>query len=143
MGACCTAEAYQHHEPVDSNTTYKVLFLGSGGCGKSTIFKQLKRLYGEGFRIRHYKEAVQSIAAFVVWSMYTVLDSDECKIEQFEDKKAISAAEQILSMQDKANGSSITLNEDIVNNIKILWAKPEIKEMFHEQVTYTYYIHYK
>ena len=134
MGGCCAPEDYTGNDAENSNKqTYKILFLGSGGCGKSTLFKQLRKLYGEGFTNKDKKDAVHGIAAFVVETMQTLLEDEKCNIDELKDQDAIKAGKQIQSIQ---TNSSITLTEEISENIKILWAQDEIKDIFDETVCY-------
>ena len=151
MGACCDADPYTpDNDPKSGKATYKILFLGSGGCGKSTFFKQLRKLYGEGFTNKHRKDAVGTIAEFVVEVMQSLIKEDYRRMEdyegdddekggdddadeklKFEDEKAAAAAEQILKIQTPG---PVMLNEEITTNIKILWAQPEVQSRFNASV---------
>eukprot|EP01084_Bolivina_argentea_P102837 184224_1 len=128
MGSCCPAEEY---EGADSPTKekYKVLFLGSGGCGKSTLFKQLRKLYGEGLTVKDKKDARHGIAAFVIETMKTLLECQEYKIEELSED-AQKAAKYITNLA--APNSNSILNEEIATNITILWNEEKIKLIFDE-----------
>ena len=157
MGACCPADPYTpDDDPQSGKATYKILFLGSGGCGKSTFFKQLRKLYGEGFNNKHRIEAVGTIATFVVEVMQSLLLEDHRKKEDyeddekgdyeekedgdqklnFEDEKAAAAAEQILKVQ--AGRNPVILDGEIATNIKILWAQPAVQSRFNASVKCEY-----
>ena len=133
MGACCAPAPYPDPNS-PSITNYKILFLGSGGCGKSTMFKQLRKLYGKGFSVQNRNDAINSIAAFVVETMQDLLKEEKCNYEEFEDEKAMEAAKVILEIKT-GSGHVVNLNEETANNIKTLWALPEIKALFDETVT--------
>eukprot|EP00484_Ammonia_sp_Unknown_P029191 CAMPEP_0197026556 /NCGR_PEP_ID=MMETSP1384-20130603/6611_1 /TAXON_ID=29189 /ORGANISM="Ammonia sp." /LENGTH=358 /DNA_ID=CAMNT_0042455243 /DNA_START=111 /DNA_END=1187 /DNA_ORIENTATION=+ len=126
MGACCAPDPYPSAE---DKKTYKVLFLGSGGCGKSTLFKQLKKTYGTGFTAKDKHDARSGIAFFVIDTMQTLLEDENCHIDEFKDEEVKTAAQQIKSL--KAN-STPSLDAATTNSIKILWRQQEIKDLFDE-----------
>ena len=80
MGACCvsTDGTYANSKYIDKkmkeseqyeNTLIKLLFLGPGGSGKSTIFKQLQWLHGDGFTPRDIIDLKQHIDSQIISQM--------------------------------------------------------------------------
>ena len=131
---CCAAAPYEDPKAENSKiSSLKILFLGSGGCGKSTMFKQLRKLYGQGFTNKDRNDAVNTIATFVVETMQQLLEEEKCNYEEFEDEEAKAAAQSILKVKTET-GTIVILNGEIATNIKILWALPEIKALFDETV---------
>eukprot|EP01084_Bolivina_argentea_P037014 68429_1 len=58
----------------ECNTVHKILFLGSGGSGKSTIFKQLRGIYGNGFNRQERRRFVTHIHEQVIRQMKFALE---------------------------------------------------------------------
>lgn len=54
---------------IDYNKRHKLLFLGSGGSGKSTFFKQLRCIHGTGFSHKDRKVYKEHISAQIVEQM--------------------------------------------------------------------------
>ena len=52
----------------------KILFLGSGGCGKSTVFKQLRQIHGDGFSNKDKKEFIKHIHSQIFNQMKSALN---------------------------------------------------------------------
>jgi len=61
----------QHEELI------KLLFLGAGGSGKSTLFKQLRLLHGNGLKDNERLTYKQSIYQNIVEGMKTLLDGNQ------------------------------------------------------------------
>ena len=134
MGACCEAEYYiDVYEPKYS-ITHKVLFLGSSGCGKSTVYKQLSILFGQGFENLVYKDPTRFIADNVTYAIEFVLKSDECKIEESGNEE-LMAAKNIVIQAVTNTVYQMVLSKELVTSIKLLWDQPEIKAL-HQQVIY-------
>ena len=133
MGTCCQPEEYDGDGVPPS---YKILFLGTGGCGKSTIVKQYKKLYGEGFTNKDKKDAIHGIAALVVEVMQILLENESINIDNFKSQDARRAA---LNIQCLITNPSTSLTDDTALNIKLLWKEPQIKYAFHHTVRF--YLH--
>eukprot|EP01084_Bolivina_argentea_P037013 68428_1 len=58
----------------ECNTVHKILFLGSGGSGKSTIFKQLRGIFGTGFNRQERRRFVTHIHQQVITQMQLALE---------------------------------------------------------------------
>ena len=129
MGTCCNTQHDQQQD--DDCKTHKILFLGSGGCGKSTTFKQLRKLYGEGWTIKQKNDAIHGIAANVVHSMQTLLEDENINIDEFKDQDTINAAKNILSI---GTNTVYQLNEEMAESIKLLWSQQIIKDTFFNEI---------
>ena len=88
MGLCASRAADQRAEKIStsiqselrrdyeqSNTTTRVLFLGTEGSGVSTIFKQLRLIYGDGFSESDRREYKQTIHLNVIRGMQNVCEA--------------------------------------------------------------------
>jgi len=141
MGNCCAADEYPgHDDEVDENPPHKILFLGSGGCGKSTFFRQLRKLHGQGFTDSDYISAKGQIAAFVIETMQKILlsscksgdDDEEYEFHtEFEDEALQKAAALIINIP-LGQQHSIAWTPELVANITLLWAQQSVKDKFDE-----------
>jgi len=68
----------------------KMLLLGAGESGKSTLFKQLKILYGKPYDNEELKEVAPVIISNVMTNMIRLLEQAESKEVEFEDKEGLS-----------------------------------------------------
>jgi len=96
----------------------RLLLLGAGESGKSTIFKQMRILYGAGFSDQERHQKVSSIHHNTI-SFIKILCSQASELghdmtsskEEFETVLACSESDPI--------------TEDMGQKIKKLWADPE------------------
>jgi GTPase SAR1 family protein len=122
---CCLPDGPAPEEE-NGKMRHKILFLGPGGCGKSTFFKQLRHLQGEGFVWKDRFEAKQGIGIFVVDTMRSLLTQPNMNKEELS-AEAIEAAHNIEAIEKT---DAMTLTPEIANDIKILWAEQQIKDIF-------------
>lgn len=110
----------------------KLLLLGAGESGKSTLFKQAIKLYGEGFDDQALLDYGKGIVENSMSGMttlcresatrggeYTVADDAEDALQFFRD---------VESKTD--NGDTIDITEQAAENIKILWRDPGIQKLW-------------
>ena len=118
---------------------YKLLLLGTGGSGKSTFFKQLRTIHGNGFND-------EDRVSFVSYIHYQVITEMKCLInrskkfsqdynEQFEDCKisnnTIEAAEYFELLDDDD-----IITQEIADKIEILWNDDGIKNTFKNRAKF-------
>eukprot|EP01083_Nonionella_stella_P119171 356106_1 len=65
----------------------KLLFLGSGGSGKSTFFKQLKRIHGNGFSNKDRRDYQAQIENQVISQMQKLIIRGRELIEDYGIEK--------------------------------------------------------
>ena len=135
MGGICTNafEDDKHSALVDSEITKdkkrdmkikKLLLLGSGGSGKSTFFKQLQTIHGNGFsdkdRLSYqnhvYHQIIEQMKTLVRRSFEFVEEDithfGDCQISD----NIINIADDFCNIRDDA-----IVDEIIGNQIEILW----------------------
>ena len=76
MGSCCTAQN-ETNEYVCN-----LLMLGTGSSGKSTIFKQLQYIYGNGYDMDHRKDYIDHVKSQIIDSIKDLIEN--CQ-EYFKD----------------------------------------------------------
>jgi len=110
----------------------KLLFLGSGESGKSTVFKQMKILYGEGFpegSRQEFKLAVHSNTLEAMKSLcvacqtFGIMDQVLAKAE-FED--IVNISNQVITHKGY-------IDERYAAAIKALWSDPAIQEAWQRR----------
>eukprot|EP01084_Bolivina_argentea_P275969 470746_1 len=123
MGPCCsqqndsTSKAINKHmtqNEIYDNSLTKLLFLGPGGSGKSTIFKQLTWLHGKGF-------TATDILVFK-YHLYTQIISQM----QAAIKYYLSQPTENEELQESINMIKLCdctepLNKETASNIKYIW----------------------
>jgi len=107
--------------------TIKLLLLGTGESGKSTIFKQMQILYDSGFTEIDQTVFRGVLRSNVVEAMQTLIQGMEVFELEFENKSADDSAQYIEELE--------YLNTDfweleIVDHVKKLWGDPLIQEVY-------------
>ena len=141
-------------ERIQANGTKKILLLGSGGSGKSTIFKQLRQIYGEPLTRVERRQYVTYIHEQCINQMRHALDvlndfqeentlGHKLVLQNYgayvhEEKESarsgipdlsetgMEAADYIQSLHH----TKYKLNDEIVTALKMLWDEPAIKKMY-------------
>jgi len=117
-----------HQEEI---TIHKLLLLGSGESGKSTLFKQMVSLYGTGFSDKDKKTYVPIIFQNIIacigelarQSVELSKEHSRCKVV---DPKAQKALQFILEKKEE----DVTMTSETAENVKILWADPGIQATY-------------
>lgn len=118
----------------EETAVHKLLLLGAGESGKSTLFKQMITLYGTGFTEKEKRTYIAVINKNIMACSEELarqsveLSKQEeyarCKVQ---NPKAQEAVQFFLDRKDEG----ATMTPEIVNYVKVLWADPAI------QATYT------
>ncbi|KAJ3237077.1 guanine nucleotide-binding protein subunit alpha [Chytriomyces hyalinus] len=101
----------------------KLVLLGSGDSGKSTVLKQLKILHGQGFTDDDRLEFRFKVRANVLDAarmLVSFLESNGIEFEHSENKLHAQAVQQFVLECD--------LPDSIVNSIRLLWNDAGIQE---------------
>jgi hypothetical protein len=103
----------------------KLLLLGTGESGKSTLFKQMRILYGNGFSPDDLVRYKWHIWANIIECMRSVCDAVEIfgYGKLITDPKVLEAFKRIKSIQ---RDSALELTEEIREKILFLWNDPVI-----------------
>mmetsp|Transcript_87322 Transcript_87322/g.243147 ORF Transcript_87322/g.243147 Transcript_87322/m.243147 type:complete len:353 (-) Transcript_87322:196-1254(-) len=105
----------------------KLLLLGAGESGKSTIFKQMKILYGLGFSPEEQKQMTPVVYNNTIVSMKTLLQA----AEDLTPPVAITAAETAKRVMEVSDDREI--DAEVGGWIKELWADPGVTETYEQR----------
>lgn len=108
----------------------KLLLLGAGESGKSTIFKQMVDLYGNGFSEKQKLEYIAVIHANLLISAKALSVASRRFAE--EGKAECDVSEEVQPVKEFFIRVSpdATLDVDIASKLKKLWADPGIQKTF-------------
>jgi GTPase SAR1 family protein len=113
-----------NHQAKQEAEKVKLLLLGAGESGKSTIFKQMKVIYGEKYTDAEKKQAIPTIHSNIVQTIKVLC----------EQAVLFNLVGQIKATQDfetvKALDENDSINETIGSAIARLWCDPGIKAVW-------------
>ena len=140
MGICgsrLSAEDLKNRQ-IDKAQTYelkrqdeiiKLLLLGAGESGKSTIFRQMKLLYGKPFSDEELHNMVPVVHANILSNFITVLQNAAPKGIDIGPKEL---AEKFLETTDEES----TINEQVAASLKTLWADPGLQQVWAQRSSF-------
>ncbi|THD28284.1 Guanine nucleotide binding protein alpha O [Fasciola hepatica] len=106
----------------------KLLLLGAGECGKSTVLKQMKIIHGQGYQEEERKEYVCIIFANIVQSMIKILkamESLEIVPDSFDPAVELKNLNGFLASVEEGK-----FPEDLANSIRNLWSSSSVQRCF-------------
>ena len=111
---------------------HKLLLLGAGQSGKSTLFKQMTTIYGEGFNEatrRDYRPIIfgNVISAMQVLVGQAEMRSRERKLEAF---RVASSLRREADNVQRAQPNTDELEPELAQSIAALWKDPAIQATF-------------
>jgi guanine nucleotide-binding protein G(i) subunit alpha len=107
----------------------KLLLLGTGESGKSTIFKQMRILYGEGFSDESRKAVAPDLCANLIEGAQDILRHG--KEIKCLDREAKTLGSILMSVSD-----SRLLERPVADAIIALWANPSFQEAWDQRSTF-------
>lgn len=115
-----------HHDRKKTSRTVKLLLLGAGDSGKSTIAKQMKIIHLDGFSDEERLGYKTTIANNILTAMRTLIHQSN-KFEYPLGKGNESRAQVIISMP---RDQEPVITKEIAELVKNLWQDPAIKQTF-------------
>jgi len=123
----------------------KLLFLGSGGSGKSTLFKQLRTIHGNGWSREDRLTFVDHIHAQIIEQMKLAIECIEFLAgeEYGDDSKIPDDFNAFQELSDEAQNAVTILqsvkdpklNDEIAGACKTLWNEEKIKSIYEQRAT--------
>ena len=117
------------------------MLLGGSGVGKTTLFKQLQFIHGDGFddaNRQTYRDAIWEQMIDGLQTMTKVLDEDDNEYDVFEDYKERentkiswelrTSVDFILGMGGGVFG--VAMSEDVADHMRALWHDDAIQRAF-------------
>jgi len=125
----------------------KLLFLGSGGSGKSTFFKQLKCIHGTGFNDKDRRVFREHISTQIIEQMQRCAECIPYHNERLEEQGLESGEEFApLVLSDAAKEAAHYLleeippdqlvNTEVAAKVATLWADPAIQQIYKNRAYY-------
>ena len=115
----------------------KLLLLGSGESGKSTVFKQVKILYNEGYTQDDILLYKASIYANIITTIKALAESCVNDGIPFENPENEKRAQSMINLAESE--TSLLLNADkkydekMAGDVEALWADATIKKQFERR----------
>jgi len=107
----------------------KLLLLGAGESGKSTLFKQISTIYGEGFTQKQLNQYLPSIHQLTITSMKILVDQSIHLHERFNTMTSSDVKESVDFFRALPDEVSV-LDPDIARHVKILWTDLGIQKTY-------------
>jgi len=141
MGGKCCGDAMdnQVQREIDlskrsQSKDHKLLLLGAGSSGKSTFFKQLCQIHGNGFQQQDIEQARQNVYDCVIDQMKQLIDSCNDHIEEGDAGYELTgdAKEAAADLGgNKVPRGGVTITPDYQRMITTLWDSAAIKLTFN------------
>jgi GTPase SAR1 family protein len=109
----------------------KLLLLGAGESGKSTVFKQMKVIYGKNYTDDERRQALPTIYSNTISAMKTLCD----QAVALNLTSNIKATNEFELLRTKVDENS-TIDAAIGDAIKTLWSDPGIQEVWGRRSEY-------
>ncbi|KAH9254237.1 hypothetical protein BASA81_007838 [Batrachochytrium salamandrivorans] len=122
-------ERQQFHELKRQDEIIKLLLLGAGESGKSTVFRQMKLLYGKKFTEEELLHMIPVVHANILSNLMTVLQNAAPKQIQVGPKDLV---DKFLTTIDEES----IINEQIAQQLKQLWNDPGVQQVWGQRSTY-------
>jgi len=107
----------------------KLLFLGAGGSGKSTLFKQLRLLYGDGLDKDHRRRYTHNVYGNLVVGIKTLLEGN---LDMADDGKVTPCEEKTASLI-KGISDEDTITQETAKIIKLAWGDKGLMETWNNR----------
>jgi len=117
---------------IEEGQCHKLLLLGAGESGKSTLFKQMINIYGKGFTEQDkksylpiiYRNCISSIKQLIKFSEELPKRHDGFAKCQITDEKILEASRVVVEYK---YDDRLHYPPEIVTAIKMVWADPAIQ----------------
>ncbi|KAI9023059.1 heterotrimeric G-protein alpha subunit, GPA3-like protein [Phycomyces nitens] len=145
MGLCISSES-RHHREVNqridqtleqdsrrSKQECKILLLGSGESGKSTIVKQMKIIHQNGFTTEELMAWRPAVYKNILESIHIIVNAMSKYKYAYENPDNQVSMDQVNHLDINHNYSHQPMDTELAVSIKSLWADPAVRKMLDEK----------
>ncbi|KAJ3435398.1 guanine nucleotide-binding protein g(o) subunit alpha [Anaeramoeba flamelloides] len=140
MGNCCTGDEKEmlNSSSIDKklkklkaqiDNEIKILLLGTGDSGKSTVVKQMRLINDMDFDQEEREEFVETVRLNVIQNSKSLVYAMERLGVEYSSEEIKKMGESIKKLPPMES----TLDEEIVNKIKTLWSDKGIQEIWERK----------
>jgi guanine nucleotide-binding protein G(i) subunit alpha len=104
--------------------------LGAGESGKSTLFKQISTIYGEGFTQKQLNQYQPSIHQLIISSIKTLAEQSQALADKHNTAVVDQDLQESIRFVKDIPEDASALDADMAKHIKLLWADPGIKKTY-------------
>jgi len=113
----------------------KLLLLGAGESGKSTLFKQMITIYGKGFSIEDRKEYIHVVFSNILLNVKTLCDQSD-KLAQRGVQGTRVSNKNALSKKFIDDLKDETIDSKTAGHMVALWSDPGIQKTYEHRAMY-------
>lgn len=114
----------------------KLLLLGAGECGKSTLFKQMLLLYGKGFTDEDRREYRTIVFANIISSMKTLVEQSDELNGKVDVPTSINPQLQASKSFVEELKETAEIDPTCASHMAALWADQGIQNTFEKRALY-------
>jgi GTPase SAR1 family protein len=147
MGACGSSPGANQNNAIDQDLKkqneidkerIKLLLLGAGESGKSTIFKQMKILYGKEKTAEEKQKESEAMVPVIHQNIFTSMRVLIENSIEFGGDCAISCEKERDSLMEAMNqkGRVIAINEEMAKTIQTIWKSDGMKATWERRAEF-------
>jgi len=125
-----TIDDNMHRDHTSQEEVNKLLLLGAGESGKSTLFKQMIQIYGKGFPLEERKTYITVIFNNIIQAMKTLV------VQSRIYGPVGSEAQDAARFVDQELKGDEEVDERVGNQLKILWKDKGIQATYEQRSKY-------
>mmetsp|Transcript_19024 Transcript_19024/g.31131 ORF Transcript_19024/g.31131 Transcript_19024/m.31131 type:complete len:382 (+) Transcript_19024:46-1191(+) len=110
----------------------KLLLLGTGESGKSTLFKQMKVLYGQNFSLQERERWTVTVYGNIVSNIKTLLEHT-ILYRTIQDEALRGEVDRVLELED---GKDALVDEEVGTLVKAFWNDPDVQNTWRQRAEF-------
>lgn len=122
------------HNGKGERKVFKLLLMGSECSGKSTVFKQMQMIHGEGYTPKYCKLYDQTVCSTTIQSLKDILSSMHKLQIDFADQSRIQDEYTFLELTERYGDTG--LGKGLVKFMKRLWTDEGVQICFSRSCEY-------
>lgn len=142
MGACCSCGVSEHTKHMRklntslsdeagfgrrvSQYTSKVLLLGTGESGKTTVFKQMQLMYGKGFSGQTRQVYARVVRSCILDTLQTLVMAEGVVVEDQE-------AKSLFTRHSMNIGKGLAIQGSLLTACQSLWKDKAVQKAFEDR----------